>query len=222
MKILEIKDLKKTYITPEYNIDILKGINLTVNKGEFIAIIGRSGSGKSTLIHSISGLESPTSGEIILNDKNISKMNEEEKSIFRNTEIGLIFQSYNLIPILTVIENIKLPLLSSDKSKIDDNYINSLIFDLGLKDKINFFPSQLSGGQQQRTAIARAMVNKPSIILADEPTGNLDSKTEKEVMQLLKKSQKKYNQTIIMITHNLELAKMADRIITIDDGFIKE
>ncbi|WP_300281661.1 ABC transporter ATP-binding protein [Peptacetobacter sp.] len=222
MKILEIKNLKKTYNTSDHNIDVLKGINLTVNKGEFIAIIGRSGSGKSTLMHSIAGLESPTSGEIILNNKSISKMNEEEKSKIRNTEVGLIFQSYNLIPILTVIENIKLPLLSSDKSEIDDNYINSLIFDLGLKDKINFFPSQLSGGQQQRTAIARAMVNKPSIILADEPTGNLDSKTEKEVMQLLKKSQKKYNQTIIMITHNLELAEMADRIITIDDGFIKE
>lgn len=222
MKILEIKNLKKTYNTSDHSIDVLKGINLTVNKGEFIAIIGRSGSGKSTLMHSIAGLESPTSGEIILNNKSISKMNEEEKSKIRNTEVGLIFQSYNLIPILTVIENIKLPLLSSDKSEIDDNYINSLIFDLGLKDKINFFPSQLSGGQQQRTAIARAMVNKPSIILADEPTGNLDSKTEKEVMQLLKKSQKKYNQTIIMITHNLELAEMADRIITIDDGFIKE
>ncbi|MGO0883745.1 ABC transporter ATP-binding protein [Clostridioides difficile] len=220
MSILKIKDLTKIYGKDETEVKALNNINIKINKGEFVAIVGQSGSGKSTLLHIMAGLETPTSGHVIIEDINISSLNEKQQSILRREKIGLIFQSYNLIPALTVEENIKLPTININNK--DDNYVDELMLLLSINDRKEYLPHQLSGGQQQRAAIARALINKPSIILADEPTGNLDTKSESEVLNLIKESQKKYNQTIIMITHNMNIAKYADRVIKIEDGFIRE
>lgn len=220
MNILEIKNLNKIYGKSETEVKALNQINLEINNGEFVVIVGKSGSGKSTLLHIMAGLETPTSGDVIIDNINISSLDEKKRSALRKEKLGLIFQSYNLIPVLTVEENIKLPTINI-KNK-DEAYINELMELLGIKDRRMYLPNQLSGGQQQRVAIARALVNKPSIIFADEPTGNLDTKTESDVLSLLKESQKKYNQTIIMITHNIDITKYADRVIEIEDGFIRE
>lgn len=220
MSILKIKNLSKVYGENETEVKALSHINLEINKGEFVVIVGKSGSGKSTLLHIMAGLETPTYGDIIIENTNLSSLNEKERSLLRKEKIGLIFQSYNLIPVLTVEENIKLPTINT--SNQDDGYVNELMELLNIKERKKHLPNQLSGGQQQRVAIGRALVNKPAIIFADEPTGNLDTKTESEVLNLLKESQKKYNQTIIMITHNMDIAKYADKIIKIEDGFIRE
>lgn len=220
MEILKIVNLNKTYGKDETEVKALNNINLEINEGEFAVIVGKSGSGKSTLLHIMAGLETPTSGDVIIDNIKISSLDEKQRSILRREKIGLIFQSYNLIPVLNVEENIKLPTINTNIE--DEDYINQLMEVLGIKDRKNHLPNQLSGGQQQRVAIARALVNKPSIILADEPTGNLDTNTEIEVLKLLKKSQKKYNQTIIMITHNIDISKYADRVINIEDGYIRE
>ncbi|MCC0706419.1 MULTISPECIES: ABC transporter ATP-binding protein [unclassified Clostridioides] len=220
MGILQIKNLTKIYGKDETEVKALNNINIKINKGEFVAIIGKSGSGKSTLLHIMAGLETSTSGHVIIEDINISSLNEKQQSILRREKIGLIFQSYNLIPALTVEENIKLPTININNK--NDNYVDELMLLLSINDRKEHLPHQLSGGQQQRVAIARALINKPSIILADEPTGNLDTKSESEVLNLLKKSQKKYNQTIIMITHNMNIAKYANKVIKIEDGVIRE
>jgi putative ABC transport system ATP-binding protein len=220
MSILKIKSLSKVYGENETEVKALSHINLEINKGEFVVIVGKSGSGKSTLLHIMAGLETPTYGDVIIENTNLSSLNEKERSLLRKEKIGLIFQSYNLIPVLTVEENIKLPTINTINQ--DDGYVNELMELLNIKERKNHLPNQLSGGQQQRVAIGRALVNKPAIIFADEPTGNLDTKTESEVLNLLKESQKKYNQTIIMITHNMDIAKYADKIIKIEDGFIRE
>lgn len=220
MSILEIKNLNKIYGKSETEVKALSQINLKINSGEFVVIVGKSGSGKSTLLHIMAGLETPTNGDLIIDNINISSLDEKKRSALRKEKLGLIFQSYNLIPVLTVEENIKLPTINI-KNK-DEAYINELMELLGIKDRRMYLPNQLSGGQQQRVAIARALVNKPSIVFADEPTGNLDTKTESDVLSLLKESQKKYNQTIIMITHNIDITKYADRVIEIEDGFIRE
>ncbi|HBF4080509.1 ABC transporter ATP-binding protein [Clostridioides difficile] len=220
MSILEIKNLNKIYGKSETEVKALSQINLEINSGEFVVIVGKSGSGKSTLLHIMAGLETPTSGDVIIDNINISSLDEKKRSALRKEKLGLIFQSYNLIPVLTVEENIKLPTINI-KNK-DEAYINELMELLGIKYRRMYLPNQLSGGQQQRVAIARALVNKPSIVFADEPTGNLDTKTESDVLSLLKESQKKYNQTIIMITHNIDITKYADRVIEIEDGFIRE
>ncbi|EQK45276.1 ABC transporter family protein [[Clostridium] bifermentans ATCC 19299] len=220
MSILKIKNLSKVYGENETEVKALSHINLEINKGEFVVIVGKSGSGKSTLLHIMAGLETPTYGDVIIENTNLSSLNEKERSLLRKEKIGLIFQSYNLIPVLTVEENIKLPTINT--SNQDDGYVNELMELLNIKERKNHLPNQLSGGQQQRVAIGRALVNKPAIIFADEPTGNLDTKTESEVLNLLKESQKKYNQTTIMITHNMDIAKYADKIIKIEDGFIRE
>ncbi|WP_055338553.1 ABC transporter ATP-binding protein [Paraclostridium sordellii] len=219
MSILKVKNLNKIYGKDETKVKALNDINFEINKGEFVVIVGKSGSGKSTLLNIMAGLEKPTNGEIIIDNINISELDEKQKSLLRKEKIGLIFQSYNLIPVLTVEENIKLPTINTDNK--DDKYINELMELLGIKDRKNHLPNQLSGGQQQRVAIGRALVNKPAIIFADEPTGNLDTKTESEVLNLLKESQKKFNQTIIMITHNVDIAKYTDRVIKIEDGYLR-
>ena len=195
-------------------------INLSIKKGEFIAIVGPSGSGKSTLLHLLGGVDKPTSGNVFINDINIYDLKEKDLAIFRRRNVGLIYQFYNLIPVLTVKENILLP-AELDNRKIDKEYLEDLLKTLDLKERENHLPSELSGGQQQRTSIGRALINRPSIVLADEPTGNLDSKNSKEIVELLKVSVKKYNQTLIMITHDTNIALQADRVITIEDGIIK-
>lgn len=224
MNILETIDLSKTYGSKESKVKALTDININIEKGEFVAIIGPSGSGKSTLLHLLGGLERLSNGSIKVNGKDISKLKDKELAEYRRKEVGFVFQQYNLIPVLNVEENIELPLMLGnddiDENYIDENYINELIEILGLKERKTHLPSQLSGGQQQRVAIGRALATKPSIILADEPTGNLDSKTTEEVMELLKKSIKKFNQTLIVITHDIDIAKKADRIINIVDGKI--
>lgn len=219
MTVLKTLCLTKVYGKDENKVEALNDINLSIEKGKFTAIIGPSGSGKSTLLHCIAGLDNPTSGKVLLNEEDIFKLSEEKLSILRRRKFGFIFQSFNLIPVIDVYENITLP-ISLDKEKVDVDYINEIIYTLGLKDKIHKFPNQLSGGQQQRVAIARALANKPDIIFADEPTGNLDSKTTQEVIQLLKGCVDKFGQTLIMITHNNEIANMADICITIQDGKI--
>ncbi|MFR4161590.1 MAG: ABC transporter ATP-binding protein [Paraclostridium sordellii] len=222
MSILKVKNLNKIYGKDETKVKALNDINFEINKGEFVVIVGKSGSGKSTILNIMAGLEKPTNGYVIIDNINISELDEKQKSLLRKEKIGLIFQSYNLIPVLTVEENIKLPTINTDnKDNKDDKYINELMELLGIKDRKNHLPNQLSGGQQQRVAIGRALVNKPAIIFADEPTGNLDTKTESEVLSLLKESQKKFNQTIIMITHNVDIAKYADRVIKIEDGYLR-
>ena len=219
MSVLEIKDLKKYYGKDESLVKALDGINLTVKKGEFIAIVGSSGSGKSTLLNMIGGLDTPSEGTVIVDGKEISKMEDEDQTIFRRRQIGFIFQNYNLVPMLNVYENIILP-IELDGDEINKKFIYNIIDLLHLESKTKSYPNMLSGGQQQRVAIARALASKPSIILADEPTGNLDSKTGQEVLGLLKVTAEKFNQTIVMITHNLEIAQLADRIIRIEDGKI--
>lgn len=219
MKILETIDLTKKYGKGDIEVIALDRVNLTINKGEFIAIVGPSGSGKSTLLHLLGGLEKPSKGFVKIEEQNISDMYENKLAIYRRKNIGFIFQQYNLIPVLDVRENIKMPLML-DKANIDEKYIDDIVNFLGLKEREKHLPNQLSGGQQQRVAIGRALASKPSIILADEPTGNLDTKTTEEVLKLLKDSIKKYNQTLVMITHNEGIARMADRVIYIKDGCI--
>lgn len=219
MGILKVENLKKYYGKDENLVKALDGVSLEIDKGEFVAIVGTSGSGKSTLLHLIGGLDRASKGKVVIDNKEIFSMNDDELTIFRRRNIGFIFQNYNLVPILNVYENIVLP-IELDGEKVDCKYVDEIIETLGLTDKINRLPNNLSGGQQQRVAIARSLVTKPSIILADEPTGNLDSKTEQEVLGLLKFTSNKFNQTIIMITHNEQIAQMADRIIRIEDGKI--
>lgn len=217
MKILETNNLKKYYGKGENIVKALDGINISINRGEFVAIVGTSGSGKSTLLHMIGGLDRASDGKVIVDNNDIFVMDDEELTIFRRRNVGFIFQNYNLVPILNVYENIVLP-IELDGCKIDTKYIDEIIDVLGLSQKVDDLPNNLSGGQQQRVAIARALATKPSIILADEPTGNLDSKTEQDVLGLLKVTSSKFSQTIIMITHNEQIAQMADRIIRIEDG----
>lgn len=219
MSILVASNLKKYYGKESNIVKALDGVDIEINKGEFIAIVGTSGSGKSTLLHMMGGLDHPTEGKVFIDDNDIFTMNEEELTVFRRRNIGFVFQNYNLVPILNVYENIILP-IELDGNKIDIDYVSLIIDTLGLNDKMDNLPNNLSGGQQQRVAIARALSTKPSIILADEPTGNLDSKTSQEVLMLLKSTSEKFNQTIIMITHNEEIAQMADRVIRIEDGKI--
>ena len=219
MDILKTEELKKYYGKEETLVKALDGVNFTVHDGEFVAIVGTSGSGKSTLLHMMGGLDRRTSGKVEVAGTDIFTMKDDELTIFRRRKIGFVFQSYNLVPVLNVYENIVLP-IELDGNKIDKRHIESIIETLGLTNKVNSLPGQLSGGQQQRVAIARALASKPAIILADEPTGNLDSRTSLDVLGLLKITSKKFSQTIVMITHNEEIAQMADRIIRIEDGKI--
>ena len=219
MTILQTKDLKKVYGSGESEVRALDGVNLSVEKGEFVAIVGTSGSGKSTLLHMLGGLDRPTSGSVTVDGKEIFTLKDEELTIFRRRKIGFIFQSYNLVPVLNVYENILLP-VQLDGGTPDKTYIEDIIDTLGLSSRLNNLSNNLSGGQQQRVAIARALASKPAIILADEPTGNLDSRSSQDVLGLLKVTAKKFEQTIVMITHNEEIAQMADRIVRIEDGRI--
>lgn len=219
MEILRVENLCKEYGKGQTKVKALDNVSFSVEKGEFVAIVGASGSGKSTLLHLLGGVDRPNSGKVFIEGKDIYKLNNDELAIFRRRQVGLIYQFYNLIPILNVEENITLP-LSLDGRKVDEKRLEELINLLGLSGRRTHLPNELSGGQQQKTSIGRAMITNPAIILADEPTGNLDSKSSDEVVTLLKKSNKDYKQTIIMITHNLEIAKVADRIITIEDGKI--
>ena len=219
MIILETNNLKKYYGTGENVVKALDGVNLQVENGSFAAIVGTSGSGKSTLLHMLGGLDRPTEGSVVVDGKDIFTLKEEELTIFRRRKIGFVFQNYNLVPVLNVYENIVLP-IELDGNKIDSSYVNKIIKTLGLEQKLQNLPNNLSGGQQQRVAIARALAAKPAIILADEPTGNLDSKTSLDVIGLLKVTSKQFGQTIVMITHNEEIAQMADYIIHIEDGII--
>ena len=219
MAFIEIKNLNKIYGKGEVEVKALNNINLEINEGEFVAIVGSSGSGKSTLLHLLGGVDKPSSGEVILNGTNMYSLKERELSILRRRKIGFVFQFFNLIPVLTAEENIEMPVLL-DGGKMDKEYKAELLKILGLEERKKHHPAQLSGGQQQRVSIGRALANKPSLILADEPTGNLDSKNSKEILELLKYSAKKYHQTLILITHDLAIAKEADRVITIADGEI--
>lgn len=221
MEILKTVQLCKTYGSEESRVEALKNVNFSVRQGEFVAIVGASGSGKSTLMHLLGGVDRPSSGQVMIDGTDLYENNETELAIFRRRKIGFVFQSYNLIPVLTAEENIKLPMLL-DSKKIDEKYVQELMDVLGLTERRHHLPAELSGGQQQRTAIGRALINKPSLILADEPTGNLDSKSGKEIMELLTFSVKKYHQTLIMITHDLNIAKTADRVVTIEDGFLRQ
>ncbi len=219
MEILKVENLTKIYGKGDTKVVALDNVSFTVEKGEFVAIVGASGSGKSTLLHLIGGVDRPTRGKVFIDGKDIYELNDDALAIFRRRQVGLIYQFYNLIPILNVEENITLP-LELDGRKVDAQELDSLLKTLGLEDRRKHLPNELSGGQQQRTSIGRAMITSPAIILADEPTGNLDSKASEEIAELLKLSNKKYNQTIIMITHNLDLAATADRIIKLEDGHI--
>ena len=219
MDILKVENLVKQYGKGDTMVKAVDNISFTVEKGEFVAIVGSSGSGKSTLLHIIGGVDRPTSGKVYVDGEDVFKLNENNLAIFRRRQVGLIYQFYNLIPILNVKENITLPILLDGK-KVDEVYLNELVDTLGLSKRVNHLPNELSGGEQQRVSIGRALMNRPSILLADEPTGNLDSKNSKEIVDLLRLSNKKYKQTIIMITHDQGLALNADRIITIKDGKI--
>lgn len=219
MNILETTELKKYYGKEPNITKALDGVNLSVEKGEFVAIVGTSGSGKSTLLNMIGGLDVPTSGKVFVDGIELSKLNEEQLTIFRRRKIGFVFQNYNLVPVLNVYENIALP-VELDGGKVDKNFLEEVVGFLGLKEKLNSMPNNLSGGQQQRVAIARALIARPTIVLADEPTGNLDSKTSMDVLGLMKTSSDKFKQTLVMITHNDEIAQLADRIIHIEDGKI--
>ena len=219
MIVLETHDLRKIYGSGDTEVRALDGVNIQVENGEFVAVVGTSGSGKSTLLHMLGGLDRPTSGEVVVDGKNIFSLKDEELTIFRRRKIGFVFQNYNLVPVLNVYENIVLP-IQLDGVLPDTEYVKQIIKTLGLENKLNNLPNNLSGGQQQRVAIARALAAKPAIILADEPTGNLDTKTSQDVMSLLKVTSQKFKQTIVMITHNEEIAQMADRIIRIEDGRI--
>ena len=217
MEILKVQNLTKKYGKKDTEVVALDDVSFSVNKGEFVAIIGASGSGKSTLLHLIGGVDKPTSGKVFIDGTDIYALNNDNLAIFRRRQIGLIYQFYNLIPILNVKENITLP-CDLDGQKIDEKHLNEILYVLGLEKRVNHLPNELSGGQQQRVSIGRVIINNPSIVLADEPTGNLDSKASKEIMDLLKLSNKKYNQTLIVITHDEKIALEADRIITIQDG----
>lgn len=219
MEILKVENLYKTYGKGENEVIALDNVSFSVQKGEFVAIVGASGSGKSTLLHLIGGVDRPTSGKVYIDGNDIYQFNDDELAIFRRRQVGLIYQFYNLIPILNVEENITLP-LDLDNRTVEKDTLKNLIQTLGLVDRTKHLPNELSGGQQQRVSIGRAMITNPSIILADEPTGNLDSKSSDEIVSLLKKSNKDFKQTIVMITHNMEIAKVADRIIKIEDGRI--
>ena len=219
MEILKVENLVKTYGEGDNIVNAVDNISLSVNKGEFVAIVGASGSGKSTLLHLLGGVDRPTSGKIYIDGNEINNMNNDKLAIFRRRQIGIVYQFYNLIPILTVEENISLP-CDLDGNRPDKERMDLILKSFGLFERKNHLPNELSGGQQQRTSIARALINNPAILLADEPTGNLDSKSTEEIMSILKMSNRAFNQTIIMITHNLEIAKEADRIITIQDGKI--
>ena len=221
MSILQTTDLKKYYGTEPNITKALDGVTLSIEEGEFVAIVGTSGSGKSTLLNMMGGLDTPTSGSIQVKGKELSEFKDEQLTIFRRRNIGFIFQNYNLVPVLNVYENIVLP-VELDGNKVDKKFMKEVVQMLGLEDKLNNMPNNLSGGQQQRVAIARALVSKPAIVLADEPTGNLDSRTSSDVLGLLKVTSQKFHQTIVMITHNNEIAQLVDRIIRIEDGRISE
>lgn len=221
MEIVKTINLCKSYGNSAIKVDALKNINLTVNQGEFVAIVGASGSGKSSLLHLLGGVDQPTSGQVLIDGIDLYSKSETELALIRRRKIGFIFQSYNLIPVLSAEENMKLPMLL-ENSQADETYVEELLDMLGLMERRHHLPSQLSGGQQQRTAIGRALINKPSIILADEPTGNLDSKHSQEIMDLLAYSVKKYNQTLVMITHDLQIAQKADVVIKIEDGALQQ
>jgi putative ABC transport system ATP-binding protein len=219
--ILQTTDLKKYYGTEPNITKALDGVSFSVEKGEFVAVVGTSGSGKSTLLHMIGGLDVPTSGTVTVRDMELSQMSDEQLTLFRRRNIGFVFQSYNLMPILSVQENITLP-VELDGDTVDKAFMSEVVEMLGLQEKLKNMPNQLSGGQQQRVSIARALITKPAIILADEPTGNLDSRTSAEVLGLIKRTSGKFNQTVVIITHNSEIAQLADRIVRIEDGKIKE
>lgn len=221
MEILKVENLTKTYGSGENLVHAVDDVSFSVEKGEFVAIVGASGSGKSTLLHLIGGVDRPTSGKIFVDGNDISKMNDDKLAVFRRRQVGIVYQFYNLIPILTVEENITLP-SDLDGRGVDRERLEMILDSFGLRARRKHLPNQLSGGQQQRTSIARALINNPSLVLADEPTGNLDSKSSEEVMSMLKMCNQSYGQTVIMITHNLDIAKQADRIITISDGKIVE
>ena len=219
MTILETKDLRKVYGSGDTEVRALDGVDLTVEKGEFVAVVGTSGSGKSTLLHMLGRLNRPTSGSVTVDGKNIFSLKDEALTIFRRRKIGFVFQSFNLVPVLTVRENIVLP-IQLDGGKVDERYVGEVVTALGLEKKLNSLPGQLSGGQQQRVAIARALATKPAVLLADEPTGNLDSRTSQDVLSLMKVTGRKFSQTMVMITHNEEIAQLSDRIVRIEDGRI--
>ena len=219
MIILQTKNLKKYYGSGDTQVRALDGVDLQVENGEFVAIVGTSGSGKSTLLHMLGGLDRPTSGSVVVDGRDLSTLKDEELTVFRRRKIGFVFQAYNLVPVLSVYENIVLP-IQLDGGRLDTAYIDEVIGALGLKEKLHSLPSQLSGGQQQRVAIARALATKPAILLADEPTGNLDSRTSNDVLSLMKVTGQKFSQTMVMITHNEEIAQLADRIVRIEDGRI--
>jgi len=219
VEILRTIDLCKNYGANDAKVEALKNVNISINQGEFVAVVGASGSGKSTLLHMLGGVDKPTSGKVIIDGQDIYTLKEKNLAIFRRRKVGFVFQFYNLIPVLTAEENINLPVLLDNK-KVDETHLEEVINMLGLGDRRNHLPSELSGGQQQRVSIGRAIIYKPTIILADEPTGNLDSKNSKEIIELLKLSVKKYHQTLIVITHDLNIAAQADRIISIEDGLI--
>ena len=219
MHILQTKHLKKYYGAGPNTVRALDDVNFSADSGEFVAVVGTSGSGKSTLLHMCGGLDTPTAGDVFVSGHNLSRMDADELTVFRRRSIGFVFQNYNLIPVLNVYENIVIP-LDLDGKRIDGDFLQEVVSLLGLGDKLNSMPSELSGGQQQRVAIARALITKPSIILADEPTGNLDSRSSSDVMGLLQSTGKRFNQTIVMITHNNEIAQLADRIVRIEDGRI--
>lgn len=221
MEILKVENLTKTYGSGENLVHAVDDVSFSVEKGEFVAIVGASGSGKSTLLHLIGGVDRPTSGKIFVDGNDISKMNDDKLAVFRRRQVGIVYQFYNLIPILTVEENITLP-CDLDGRGVDRERLEMILDSFGLRARRKHLPNQLSGGQQQRTSIARALINNPSLVLADEPTGNLDSKSSEEVMSMLKMCNQSYEQTVIMITHNLDIAKQADRIITISDGKLVE
>lgn len=219
MAVIHVKEASKTYGSGDIKVEALKPATFSIDRGEFVCIIGTSGSGKSTLMHLMAGVDQATTGEIHINGKDVTKLDQEGLAIFRRREVGIIYQFFNLVPVLTARENIELPLMLDEK-KVDRQYFNELVELLGIKDRLDFYPSKMSGGEQQRVAIARALIHKPSIILADEPTGNLNSKLAKEIMEFLVLASKKYNQTIVMITHDLNLARYADRVLEIQDGYI--
>lgn len=219
MEILRVENLTKTYGAGANTVNAVDNVSFTVEQGEFVAVVGASGSGKSTLLHMIGGVDRPTKGQIFIDGNEINQMNNDKLAIFRRRQIGIVYQFYNLIPILTVEENITLP-CDLDGCAIDKQRLEEILITFGLKARRNALPNQLSGGQQQRTSIARALINRPALLLADEPTGNLDSKASEDIMSILKLSNKSYNQTIIMITHDLEMANQADRVITLNDGKI--
>ena len=219
MIVLETKDLRKYYGSGDTMVKALDGVDLQVESGEFVAIVGTSGSGKSTLLHMLGGLDRPTGGTVLVEGRDIFSLRDEERTIFRRRKIGFVFQSYNLVPVLSVYDNIVLP-IQLDGGSVDRDYVEQVIGALGLEQKLGSFPNQLSGGQQQRVAIARALATKPAILLADEPTGNLDSKTSQDVLSLMKVTGQRFAQTMVMITHNEEIAQLSDRIVRIEDGRI--